>query len=275
MQSWFNWKGKNSREMGVWVTTIAGETRAPERVNYIKVPGRSGTLKMTEGDNVYDAYTMQIVITAQRNGNLERLTEWLSGSGDLILSDSPNRAREAEISSLLAFNNISNDLCQATIPFYCQPFKKQFPSEGYFLGQTATYSIYNPGNVPSKPLVIIPANSSTPSLRIANRQMNFSAQTFSTSKAYAPGDFVVYDINGIYRFTQAKSAGAWDVSKVVAIGNIVIDCESKAVYAETNGVYSVFHGNITGDFFEIPVGSSYVYATPANSPKIQPRWRWL
>ena len=272
MQSWFIWKGKNSREMGVWVSAVDGETRAAERATYITIPGRSGTLKLSDGENVFDAYTMQIVVTSLRRNNLEYVNEWLSGKSDLILNDSSNRAREAEISSMVAWSNISNDLCQATIAFHCQPLKKQFPEENAFSGQTSTYTIYNPGNVPSKPLVTLSVNAGTASLRIANKQMDFSADAFSTTKSYVSGDCVNYGT--MYRFTQQKAAGDWDSSKVVLIPNLVVDCEAKTVYTLINNVQNIFQGNIVGDFFEIPVGSSSVYANANNNPIIVPRWRW-
>lgn len=41
------------------------------------------------------------------------------------------------------------------------------------------------------------------------------SDSFSTTKAYASGDYVIYD-NTLYRFTSAKPAGAWDASKAQA-----------------------------------------------------------
>lgn len=41
------------------------------------------------------------------------------------------------------------------------------------------------------------------------------SDSFSTIKAYASGDYVIYD-NTLYRFTSAKPAGAWDGSKAQA-----------------------------------------------------------
>lgn len=42
------------------------------------------------------------------------------------------------------------------------------------------------------------------------------SDAFSTSKAYAIGDYAIYE-NTLYKFTSAKSAGAWDTAKVQAV----------------------------------------------------------
>lgn len=54
---------------------------------------------------------------------------------------------------------------------------------------------------------------------IGNLSDDFAAP-FSTSTAYAVGDYVLYG-KILYRFTSAKTAGAWDISKVtsVKVGN--------------------------------------------------------
>lgn len=55
------------------------------------------------------------------------------------------------------------------------------------------------------------------------------AAEFSTSKAYAVGDYCTYQ-GQVYRFTAAKSAGAWDSTKVTAV-NIADDVQGKAPIA--------------------------------------------
>lgn len=41
------------------------------------------------------------------------------------------------------------------------------------------------------------------------------SDAFSVENTYAAGDYAIYE-NGLYRFTEAKTAGAWDASKVQA-----------------------------------------------------------
>lgn len=42
------------------------------------------------------------------------------------------------------------------------------------------------------------------------------SDAFSTGKAYAVGDYAIYE-NTLYKFTSAKTAGAWDAAKVQAV----------------------------------------------------------
>ena len=56
-----------------------------------------------------------------------------------------------------------------------------------------------------------------------SRLRNSIAEAFSTSKAYAVGDYVMYEYR-LYRFTTAHSAGAWNsahVSEVILVDDIV------------------------------------------------------
>ena len=57
--------------------------------------------------------------------------------------------------------------------------------------------------------------ASTSATNAANAVKNSVAPAFSTSTAYAIGDYVVYE-NQLYRFTSAHSAGAWNSSHVTA-----------------------------------------------------------
>lgn len=255
--------------MGLWVSELPGQSKAQERVTRIKIPGRSGDLTLKDGDNVFDAYLMECVVTARRDSDFEKILEWLSGNGDLVLSSSANRAYDAQITAEITFDNIDNNLCQATIPFYVQPLKKQYPPESNFSGINEPYTIYNPGNVPSRPLVIIGLVGGSQTLQIANRTMTFSAEAFSTTRSYIVGDHVIYNLN-MYRFYTSKAPGSWDSDYVQQITSLNVDCESKAVYSQ----YGIFQGNITGEFWEIPVGTSTVYASSNVGPTIIPRWRW-
>lgn len=45
---------------------------------------------------------------------------------------------------------------------------------------------------------------------------NMISDAFSTSKAYAVGDYAIYE-NTLYKFTSVKTAGAWDATKVQAV----------------------------------------------------------
>ena len=101
---------------------------------------------------------------------------------------------------------------------------------------TANHIAPNAGNS----LVI----SGNPSITNLNNQI---APAFSTSKAYAKGDYVMY--NGtLYKFTKAHSAGAWNASHVAAVDvctqiellpDAIISTVSNSYIAKTTGYSSV------------------------------------
>ena len=269
-QSWFIWKGKNSREMGLWVSHLPPEARAAERVKNIKVPGRSGSLTLLEGDNVYESQLLECTVTARRGISYGQVLDWLSGSGDLILSSSPNRARTARISGEVLFDAVSNDLCQAEIPFFCEPLKKQFPQEADIQDPGgAPYVIFNPGTVPSKPLVRFGLIGGSQTLQIGTRSMSFSAAAFQTTKEYNIGDHVSYG-GALYRFNTTHAVGIWNANHVNEVTALTVDCEAQIIYSN----YGIYTGGYTGQFWEIPVGNCTVFASSNVRPTITPRWRW-
>lgn len=51
---WFEWNGTKCTEYGMHVLSQPTITRATERGNTVSIPGRSGSLTMLEGNDIYD-----------------------------------------------------------------------------------------------------------------------------------------------------------------------------------------------------------------------------
>ena len=51
-QSFFIWKNKDCRSMGVKLSGPAAIIRPEERVQHIEIPGRSGDLTQLQGENI-------------------------------------------------------------------------------------------------------------------------------------------------------------------------------------------------------------------------------
>ena len=151
----FYWHGKDSRDMGLWISKLPPITKPKERTTDMNVPGRAGSLTMTEGKDVYDSYVRQCVITAPFYADFEALTDWLRGEGKVVFSNELNRAYTARIAGEVAFEPISNSLRQATIPFYVHPYKEQFPTEAAITITGTSGTLQNPGTVASRPIVTI------------------------------------------------------------------------------------------------------------------------
>lgn len=151
---WFMWRGVDSRAMGVWVSELPPPTRAAERVQEISIPGRAGSLTLKEGENVHEAYQKDCRITVPYTADFPALLDWLTGEGEVIFANEPDRVYTAHIAAQVQFTRISNSLKQATIPFFCQPHKGQYPPETD-ITLNASGSLYNPGTVAAEPIVTL------------------------------------------------------------------------------------------------------------------------
>ena len=155
MQPWFMWRGKDSRDMGLWITKYPAITRAEERAERLKIPGRAGHMTMIEGEDVYDGYLRECVVTAPYTADFQALTSWLRGEGLVVFGNEDSRAYEAHIAGKVAFDLDGNSFRQATIPFYVQPYKRQFPQETEISRSGESSTITNPGDVESRPIVTV------------------------------------------------------------------------------------------------------------------------
>lgn len=236
MEPYFIWKGQDSRDWGIWVTELPAPTRAKERTEEITIPGRAGALLYKEGDNVHDAYIKECVVTIRSEAAFDGLLEWLSGAGDLILSNEPDRAYTASVAAEVKFTKISNSLKKATIPFYVHPHKAQFPPEST-ITLTADGAVYNPGTVASRPLVAV-TFTQTATVVIGTTPMVFTAHPVAEGESYTEE-------------------------------TIYVDCDAEII-TDSGGIWQ---GTSSGDFWQIQPGSQSVTLVGA-TVVITPRWRW-
>lgn len=156
MRQWFIWNGIDSRTMGVYVASLPPKVRASERIAYQTVPGRPGSLSFREGEGVYDAYEIDLIIYHIQHNPVAPVLTWLRGAGQLILSNQPDRVYTADITSEVSFERVSNDWEQATVSLLVQPYKAQYPPE-YPVTVSGTSTLYNPGDIASHPKITLPA----------------------------------------------------------------------------------------------------------------------
>jgi len=278
MQSYFIWKGISSRDAGVWVTSLPPESRPEERVEHIEIPGRAGDLTILEGEHVYKSIAKTCVVTASRELEVSQLLEWLTGKSDVIFSSSPDKAYSARIVNEVSFQNISNTLCQATIVFYCQPFRHNAIEELPITLQAGVEtSIYNPGNVPSKPLITIGAVQSI-SLTVNGETMSIVTPMYDATKTYHPGEYTYGENGYMHVWVHDFAPGdTWDDSYWKRIYQLHIDCDAGLAYGITNtDELYIYERNITGDFFTLKPGwNTITPGTGTGETVIKPRWRWL
>ena len=151
-QSFFIWNGVDCRSMGVRLRSPLPIIRPEERVKHKQIPGRSGDLTETEGDDVYNSYIHTASISVTGWQNVRKVYDWLRGSGYLTTSSEPDRRQPARIIGAVTLDKVSKnlDIWAGEAQFYCQPLKELLIPEKTITNTPV--SVQNRGNVIEKPL---------------------------------------------------------------------------------------------------------------------------
>ena len=80
-QSFFIWNGKDCRSMGIIMRGPAAIIRPEERVKHVEIPGLSGDLTETEGQNIFNSYIQTVSISVRGGFRVSKVYEWLRGAG--------------------------------------------------------------------------------------------------------------------------------------------------------------------------------------------------
>lgn len=205
MMPWFNWKNRNSYAEGLWISKLPKITRAKERYQEVTIPGRAGSLMLLEGDDVYESYVKESTVICPNNRSVQKYLEWLRGSGEVIFSNEPDFVYEARIANEVEFERVGNSLLQAKVKFFVQPYKHRRHPEGDTILIATASTIYNPGNVASRPQVTVNGSSS---VTIAGQTMTFGGQ--ATDRLVVDCDAGIVLLSGEI-FTGTVSGDFWRI----------------------------------------------------------------
>jgi phage-related protein len=129
MANWFSFAGVTSTAKGVYVQDFPPATLPEERAEFVDVPGRSGSLTVLEGDAVYDDIILTINCYVRDLSQLDAISAWLRGSGELVLGNMPDRyyvarcVNQIEIAKLLRASGHRT----FAVVFRCQPYRYIYP----------------------------------------------------------------------------------------------------------------------------------------------------
>lgn len=166
-KSYFIWNGMDCRNMGVTLAGPLAIVRPEERVKHVEIPGRSGDLTQTEGENVYNSYIQTATIQVKGGYHVRDVYRWLRGSGYVIFHGEPDRRQKARIIGAVTLNKHSRnlDVWTGEVQFYCQPLKELMREETVEITASGT-SIFNAGDVTEKPFIKMTASSTTAAITI-------------------------------------------------------------------------------------------------------------
>ena len=158
-QSYFIWKNADCRSKGVIMRGPAPIIRAEERVKHVEIPGRSGDLTETEGENIFNSYIQTVEISVRGGFRVREIYKWLRGSGYVTFSGEPDRRQQARVIGAITLNRVSRNIDHwaGEVQFYCQPLKEKLQEETVTVTSSGT-SVRNIGDVTSKPRITMTAS---------------------------------------------------------------------------------------------------------------------
>lgn len=221
-QSYFIWKNKDCRSMGVWLQGPVAIVRPEERVDHVQIMGRSGDLTETEGAEVYNSYIQTATIIVQNGYRVREIYNWLKGAGTVTFSGEPDRKQQARIIGAVTLNKHSHnaDWWVGEVQFYCQPFKELLREPKITLDTTGA-TVRNNGDIIARPLYKLTTSATTVTLSASGDgtpEENAITLTGATSGVVIwidSGTMEVLNADGSATLTE-KSTGAFPV---LGVGN--------------------------------------------------------
>ena len=150
-QSYFIWNGKDCRDMGVKLSGPVPIVFPEERVQHVEIPGRSGDLTETEGEQIYNSYIQTATIMIKGGYRAREIKNWLKGSGFVTFHGEPDKKQAARIIGAVTLNKHSRNLdwWLGEVQFYCQPLKQLLIESPVEI--TEPGNVYVAGDVQARP----------------------------------------------------------------------------------------------------------------------------
>ena len=177
-QSYFIWKNKDCRSMGVWLQGPVAIVRPEERVDHVQIMGRSGDLTETEGAEVYNSYIQTATILVKGGFRVREVYAWLRGSGYVTFSGEPDRRQKARIIGAVTLNKhaYNIDWWVGEVQFYCQPLKEMLQETATEI-TSSNSKVVNSGDVTSFPKILATASGTSMTVSAGGRTITITGLT--------------------------------------------------------------------------------------------------
>ena len=152
--NYFIYKGRNSRTFqSLVVQELPPITKPPVKYNVTTIDGKDGDIVETLG---YKSYDKEISIGIKNTTELDQIIEWLTGNGELILSNEPDKYYKAQILDQVNFERLVR-FRTAKIKFHVQPYKYSELEGIQTINSESMNSITitNNGNTIAKPIITL------------------------------------------------------------------------------------------------------------------------
>lgn len=217
-QSFFVWNGIDCRSRGVTMKSPAPIIRPEERVRHVQLPGRSGDLTETEGEEIYNPYIQTVPISVKGGYRVREIYQWLRGSGYVTFSGEPDRKQAARIIGAVTLNRHSRNLdkWEGEVQFYCQPLKELLQNERVEITTSGT-ALINRGDVASRPVIRATLSGSVARITVGGKTFSVTGVSDEVIEINSEVEEVL-NYNGTSILTD-KSSGDFPV--LSAGGNVI------------------------------------------------------
>lgn len=147
-----NWKGIDSDTItGLIISELPPISKPKMKTTITKIDGRDGDIIEELG---YESYTKSIKVGLSKNYNIDEVIKYFTGSGDLIMSNEPDKSYKCQIIEKVDYNKLLR-FKTATVKFYTQPFKykKDEPKVILNIDGETSMTVDNIGLEKSKPII--------------------------------------------------------------------------------------------------------------------------
>ena len=118
----FSFKGKCSTEFSTLVVQELPDIVKPKkRVSKINIDGQNGAIYQELG---YEDIEKTILIGLKGTNEIDDINEWLDGSGELILSNEPDKIYDATVHEDIVWSR-KGRFREGIVTVLCKPFKRQ------------------------------------------------------------------------------------------------------------------------------------------------------
>lgn len=149
------WKGKNSTEInGLLISELPVISRPKIKTSIIEIEGKDGDIVDNMG---YSAYDKDLKIGLFGDYDIDEISKYFSGSGEVIFSNEPDKYYRAEIFEEIDFERLVN-FKTASVKFHTQPHKylvNEEPSSFDISEGVTQVEVNNVGLEPSKPIITL------------------------------------------------------------------------------------------------------------------------
>lgn len=150
---YFIFRGKNSLDMGVIVTSMPDVYKPKRRVSTEEIPGRNGVLHVDDG--TYENYSKVVECAVVKRANLDSICAWLDGSGEAIFSTEPDKVYRVRVDNQISIGKMLQYFQKFQVTFDTFPFKYSVNAADDFVVLTKPSLLRNRGTVAAEPKIKI------------------------------------------------------------------------------------------------------------------------